>query len=330
MSNQHPLAHELRAAFQSPDAPSNAPPATTPCQLKRPAALDRGALLTWIARHGVAGCGDLQLRFGAAPALLAPLLAEAVEAGLLRRHCARPCEEPLYVATARGLRAVGLSSLSVCPVQPRAEAHLRVVARTASALERLHASTCAVLSERELRASAHAGRWWSQIAPTVHHGGSVCKRPDLILRPHEASLGLPLAVEVELSVKSPARLYAICAAWGAAEVVGGVLYLAAPAPARALSRAIARAKASARITVLELPPADVPALRRRLCPAQLRARCASCALAADQRASGGVRSEKAARAKQMMEEHIEHEPGTGAFGGRTRRASAELQRDCAR
>jgi hypothetical protein len=280
MSSQQPAARDALAANPLGDAGSLACSGAIAAAQAGATPLDRGALLTWIARHGVACLDDLQLRFQAPAMQIAAPLTEAAEAGLLRKICSRPCEPPLYAATAAGLRAVGLGSLGVCPARPRAEAHLRVVARAASVLERLHGSCCAVLSERELCAGAHAARWWSQIAPTVHHRGSACKRPDLVLRPHQAGWGLPLAVEVELSVKSAARLYAICAAWRAAQAVGGVLYLAAPASARALARAIAQARAGDKVTVLALPASDVPALRRRRCPAELRARCAHCAPAA--------------------------------------------------
>jgi hypothetical protein len=278
----------------------------TTAQLTR--AVDRGALLTWIGRHGVACCEDLQLRFDSPSERVAALIAEALEAGLLRSSQSRPCEGPLYAATAAGLRAVGLGSLGVCPVAPRAEAHLRVVARAAAVLERLHGRSCAVLSERELCAGAHAGRWWSQLAPAVHHRGSVAKRPDLLLRPHRAGCGLPLAVEVELSVKPPAQLYAICAAWAACEALGGVLYLAAPAPARALRRAIRRARAGSKITVLALATEDVPALRRLRCSAEQRALCAHCPSAARASARAATRSEKARGQTRPMEAKTDDEP----------------------
>ena len=61
-----------------------------------------------------------------------------------------------------------------------------------------------------------------------------------------------MAVEVELSVKAPRRLDAICRAWARCREVGGVLYLAAPEAERALLRAVEQADAAARIVVVPL------------------------------------------------------------------------------
>ena len=61
-----------------------------------------------------------------------------------------------------------------------------------------------------------------------------------------------MAVEVELSVKAPRRLAAICRGWARARQVDAVYYLAAPAAARALQRAVSEVRAEDRITVLPL------------------------------------------------------------------------------
>jgi len=59
-------------------------------------------------------------------------------------------------------------------------------------------------------------------------------------------------VEVELSVKAARRLVAICRGWARARHVSHVYYLAAPAAARAVSRAVRETRAEDRITVLTL------------------------------------------------------------------------------
>jgi len=63
-------------------------------------------------------------------------------------------------------------------------------------------------------------------------------------------------VEVELAVKAPRRLAAICRAWARCREVAGVLSLAAPAAERALLRAIADADASPRVLVVPLDALD--------------------------------------------------------------------------
>jgi hypothetical protein len=67
---------------------------------------------------------------------------------------------------------------------------------------------------------------------------------------------LPVAVEVELTIKAPRRLVEICRAWARCRRVAGVLYLApATLPAdveRALSRAVAEARACEEVIVVPL------------------------------------------------------------------------------
>jgi hypothetical protein len=69
---------------------------------------------------------------------------------------------------------------------------------------------------------------------------------------------LPVAVEVELTVKAPRRLAEICRAWARCRCVAGVLYLAPPEVRRALERAIDQAQAGERIAVLGLDAVPRP------------------------------------------------------------------------
>jgi hypothetical protein len=64
--------------------------------------------------------------------------------------------------------------------------------------------------------------------------------------------GLPIAIEVELTVKGPARLRSICLAWARSREVAGVIYLATPEVMAPLRRAIGGAGAGGRIVVLGL------------------------------------------------------------------------------
>ena len=63
---------------------------------------------------------------------------------------------------------------------------------------------------------------------------------------------LPVAVEVELSVKAARRLEAICRAWARCRLVGEVRYYAPPHVARAVSRAVSVVHADAAIRILSL------------------------------------------------------------------------------
>ncbi len=90
--------------------------------------------------------------------------------------------------------------------------------------------------------------------------------PDLVLWPRDPDGGLPVAVEVELTIKAPARLAEICQAWTRTRQVAGVLYLAPPEVERALLRAIDRVHAHDRVVVVPLRalpngPAEAPAER---------------------------------------------------------------------
>jgi hypothetical protein len=129
--------------------------------------------------------------------------------------------------------------------------HLIACAAVAAALEQGYPDH-RVLGERELRrderelgvavASAQMG--------VGSHGKALLHRPDLVLWPEGPADGLPVAVEVELTIKAPRRLTGICRAWARCRTVAGVLYVAPPEVWRALERAIARAQAHEQIVVV--------------------------------------------------------------------------------
>jgi hypothetical protein len=73
-----------------------------------------------------------------------------------------------------------------------------------------------------------------------------------VLRRSGRDPGLPIAVEVELTVKAPRRLAGICQAWARSRDVAGVLYLASPPAERALLRAVRAVRGAERIVVVPL------------------------------------------------------------------------------
>jgi hypothetical protein len=167
----------------------------------------------------------------------------------------RPLAErpALYRATRAGLRITAPRGLEPCRVSAFNAHHLSVCALAAAILERCYPDHL-VLGERELRrderergvplASARLG--------SGPDGGPMLHRPDLVLWPRnlEERTALPVAVEVELTVKAPRRLTDICRAWARCRCVAGVLYLASPAAHRAVSRAIEQTRAGEAIVVV--------------------------------------------------------------------------------
>jgi hypothetical protein len=224
--------------------------------------LERVAIMQWTARMGaitdVALADRLDVTVNSARGQLHVLQ----KAGWLSRKRPLAGQPALYTATRTGLRVGALQGLDPCRVSASNANHLIVCAWVAAALERCYPDHL-VLGERELRrderergvplASARLG-----VAPD---GGPLLHRPDLVLWPdmsEDGGDGLPVAVEVELTVKAPRRLVDICRAWARCRCVAGVLYLASPEVGRALDRAIDQAQAGDRIAVLGLDAVPRP------------------------------------------------------------------------
>ncbi|HEX5310103.1 MAG TPA: hypothetical protein VFW38_13625 [Solirubrobacteraceae bacterium] len=107
-----------------------------------------------------------------------------------------------------------------------------------------------LLSEREIRAQElDSGELVASAKVGAIADRPAMHRPDLAL---VAPDGRVVAIEIELSVKSAARLVAICRGWARARHLAHIYYLAEPAPARAVERAIRATHATDRITVANL------------------------------------------------------------------------------
>ncbi len=214
---------------------------------------ERVAIVEWTARMGAITVEALAARQGIAVASARAHLGVLERARWLSR--VRPlAEQPaLYTATRAGLRISALRGFDPCRVSASNAHHLIVCARVAALLECRYPDHL-VLGERELRlderergvplASARLG-----VTPD---GGPLLHRPDLVLWPRDFDGGLPVAVEVELTVKAPRRLADICQAWARCRCVAGVLYLASPEVLRPLHRAVDHAHAGGAIVVLPL------------------------------------------------------------------------------
>jgi hypothetical protein len=223
------------------------------CQEPHSQTPERTAILQWVARIGAVTDQALAAHTGTTVASSRARLLAAGRAGLLARHRLLVGQPSLYTVTRTGLRASGLRGLDPCRVSSSNARHLIECARVAAALERCYADH-RVLGERELRrderecgralASARLGE-----APG---GGALLHRPDLVLRSERSEDALPIAVEVELTIKASRRLLEICRAWARCHCVAGVIYLAPPEVEQALLRAIERAQAEERIAVVPL------------------------------------------------------------------------------
>ncbi len=215
---------------------------------------DRTAIVRWAAGMGAVTAEAVAVHLDVSLASARGRLGVAEGERLLKRSRPLTGHPALYTVTRAGLRKADVRGLDTCAVSASNALHLIECARVAAALERCYPDH-RVQGERELRgeererhcalASAEVG-----MGPRGEHGSR--HHPDLVLWPHDAEAGLPVAVEVELTVKAPERLAGICRAWARARCVAGVLYLAPPEVERAVLRAIDRAQAHERVVVVPL------------------------------------------------------------------------------
>jgi len=213
---------------------------------------ERVALVRWISRMGAASDQAVARRERITLASARARLTGEQRAGWLARRRPLYGQPSLYSATAAGINAAGESGLGRCRVSAANAAHLIACSNVAAELE-TRFRDYVVRSERELRraeqelgvplASARIGRPDSERS---------WHRPDLVLWPRAPRAGLPVAVEVELTVKAPARLVEICRGWARARCVAGVLYLVSPAVERPLRRASERARSGQKVVVVPL------------------------------------------------------------------------------
>jgi len=220
---------------------------------KRTPSANKLEMLSWIAGIGAASADALALREGSTLHSARARRAAAQRDGLLERRRPLAARPALYALTRAGLRASQRDALAPCSVSASNAQHLLVCARVAAALE-LRYPDHRVIGEHELRSYAREPGAPVASARVPRGVGSepLLHRPDLVLRPLRDGDGLSVAVEVELAVKAPRRLEAICRSWARCREVAGVLYLAGPDAERAVTRAIDAASASAKVIVVPL------------------------------------------------------------------------------
>jgi hypothetical protein len=210
----------------------------------------RVAIVLWAAQMGAVTAEALATRERISVASSRARLLAATRAGLLVRERPLADQPALFSATAAGIRLAGARALQPAHVTAANARHTTLCVQAAAALEQIYPSHT-VMGERELRREEHAAGAALASASLGHSPdrGRALHRPDLLIWPDTVG-ALPVAVEVELTVKAPQRLLAICRAWARCECVDGVLYLAASGVRRALQRAITAAQAEGKIALL--------------------------------------------------------------------------------
>ncbi|HEV2980235.1 MAG TPA: hypothetical protein VGX51_02285 [Solirubrobacteraceae bacterium] len=208
-------------------------------------------VLRWAASLGAVTAPALALRDVLSLASARATLAAAVRRGDLARFRPLAGHPALHTLTARGARRAGIGSGAGCRVSPANAPHLIACALAAAGLQRCYPDR-RVVGERELR---HLERLYGIALASAELAAGVDKlphTPDLVLLAPRPDVELPVAVEVELTLKAPRRLEAICSAWARCRQVAGVLYVASDEARRGVQRAIERAGAGDRVAVLSL------------------------------------------------------------------------------
>ncbi len=217
------------------------------------------AILRWAARLGAVTAEALAQRERRTLASARARLSAGERAGLLSRKRVLAGAPALYTVTPAGMRASGLSGLSPAASASPTPRTRSPAPGSAAALERAYPDH-RVMGERELRREEReaGAQMASACLGAGHDGVPLLHRPDLVLWPDGSQERLPIAVEVELTVKAPQRLAEICRAWARCRCVAGTLYLAAGDVQRPLARAIERAQAGERIVVVALDSLSGP------------------------------------------------------------------------
>jgi hypothetical protein len=209
-----------------------------------------GEIVRWLGQIGAASAENVMARFGMGRSWAYGRLSRLVGDGLLEGKTLLHRQPGLYIATAEGLRWTRQERLGVYRVSAGGFAHAAELANVAVQFF-LALPEWDQMSERELRvAERDEGKLIASVKLGELPGGRrALHRPDLALI---GGGGHVLAIEVELSVKAPRRLQAICRAYARARHLAHVYYLATPPVQRAVSRAVAGLRAEDRITILAL------------------------------------------------------------------------------
>jgi hypothetical protein len=209
-------------------------------------------LVRYVGRHGVVTMAQVMKAMGVGRTAAYRRVAACCEAGLLERLDLLRSEPSVLRATREGLRYGGLG-LSFAVVSPSSVIHS---IRCASAAQFLGGrfGYDRILTEREI---SFAERIEERPIASAEVGHLPSGKP----RMHRADLAVlaesgTIAIEVELTPKSPRRLEGIIRAWRRAGCVEEVHYLCAPGSThRTVERAVKATGAGSKVAVIEGVPA---------------------------------------------------------------------------
>lgn len=221
-------------------------------QQERPPTPEQIEITRWAASLGAVTAEALAQRTGVSVASARAKLVAARRRKLLASDRPLSGRPMLFTTTRAGLRACQTRDIDVCTVSSSNANHLIMCASTAAILERRYPHH-RLIGERELRRDERERGHplvSAKLAASRGRVGLHC--PDLVLYPHDPDGGLPLAVEVELTTKSPERLVEICRAWARCRTIAGVIYFAPEDVQRALRRAVAKVRAFEQVVVVPL------------------------------------------------------------------------------
>lgn len=208
-------------------------------------------LVRLLGRHGAMTIEQLMRAMGSGRTATYRRFARCAEAGLVERSTIPGVQSAVLHATREGLRYAGLG-LPVAVISPGSIDHMLRCTSVAIRLAK-NLDPDRVLTEREIvLEEAIEGHSIASVVVGRFRGRPKRHRADLAFLHKEGTI----AVEVELTPKSPARLRQIVAAWASQVYDGrlrGVDYLCRPGQThRAVERAVARARAQGAITVVEM------------------------------------------------------------------------------
>jgi hypothetical protein len=209
-------------------------------------------IVRWAASFGAITAEALAVRLDVTTTSARHRIGQVQRMGWLARDQPLTKRPSLYSVTREGLRACDAQGIAPARVSASNAHHMIVCAAAAAELGRAYPDY-RVTGELELRRDERrrGGPVASaELSSSAGAGESRVHRPDLVMWSPPGQGGLPVAVEVELTVKGSRGLREICRAWARCGLVAGVLYLAAPEVEPALARALSETPGAERIVVL--------------------------------------------------------------------------------
>ena len=220
-------------------------------------------IVRWIGRHGAVQAQHVMTRFSIGRTAAYRRLHELVEFELIRRHRLLYNDAGLLTATPDGLRWADLQRLTPARISLALLPHTIASAALAALLEPTLTADATLLSDREHRAAERAAAQplASAIMGSDRGDRGALHRPDLVLI---GAGGEPItAIEIELTLKTKARLERILRGYLRNRNLATVRYYAPPQIAKAVERAARATGADGLLELAALPPAATPTIWRQ-------------------------------------------------------------------